>query len=118
MENQGDLICEVTNCDKPIKAKNLCDMHYTRLRRNGSLERTSLDHSIITTCLAIGCKNEAKTSGLCAGHYSNLKKVGSPYRPQIIRLCSIKGCERPHQAKGLCNKHYHDWREIISYHGL
>lgn len=30
-------LCIVEGCDKPIKATRLCDMHYARFRRNGSL---------------------------------------------------------------------------------
>lgn len=31
------IICSVGECGKPIMAKGLCTMHYTRLRRGGSL---------------------------------------------------------------------------------
>lgn len=30
-------ICSVDGCNKPKKSKGLCEMHYCRLRRNGSL---------------------------------------------------------------------------------
>lgn len=110
--------CSVEDCDKPLKSKGLCDMHYARLRRYGSLERKTVDHSNITVCLAFGCENKSKTSGLCDTHYSNLKRIGTPYLPKVIRLCSVEGCYADHLAKGLCQLHYNQWKRIIDKNKL
>jgi len=111
--------CAVNGCDSPIKAKRLCDMHYSRKRRNGTLETTR--KAIVVEsgkCLVIECDNPHKRNGLCTTHLSYERLYGTPYLFKIIKQCGVKGCEREHLAKGLCNKHYREWSIIKDEYGL
>jgi len=50
-------------------------MHYTRLRRTGTLERK---RPIIYTCTLEGCATAHFARGLCEMHYARLKRQGDP----------------------------------------
>ena len=74
-------------CLRKVKAKNLCELHYTRLRINGNIGSAEPKHiynRIFTNCIVEGCeKLESKWArkGYCAMHSCRLKKkgeIGSP----------------------------------------
>lgn len=106
-------ICRVDGCRSPIKAKRLCEKHYARQRRNGTLETVTVDKELYPLCIAFDCNEPSHTKGLCSYHYNNYKKYKTPYLPVVIRLCRVEGCGNVHQARGLCQKHYHDWNKLL-----
>ncbi|MUT66703.1 hypothetical protein [Paenibacillus sp. NEAU-GSW1] len=63
-------LCSVDNCNKPIKAKQLCSMHHQRLLRHGDpmIVRPRKERKI-ENCKWVCCKNTAETKGYCSKHY-------------------------------------------------
>lgn len=63
--------CSVDGCSKPNLAKGLCSLHYTRIRRTGSLELSSKEFvNKGKSCRCPGCDLPAKMIGLCGKHAS------------------------------------------------
>lgn len=110
--------CSVEGCNEAIKSKRLCEKHYARQLRNGTLEVKNIPPFSIPTCLAVGCDRPYKTSGYCDTHYTNFRRTGSPHLPKVIKYCGVKGCMNIHQAKGLCMHHYHEWEKKLSENSL
>lgn len=108
-----DGVCSVENCNKPIKSRRLCEKHYARMRRNNTLEISSIERGKVKTCLAVGCDRPHKTHGYCETHYKNYRHTGSPHLPKVIKYCGVKGCNNKHDAKGLCSNHYRLWRKNL-----
>jgi hypothetical protein len=108
--------CKIEGCDNEVKAKDLCNMHYSRKRRTGTLETKTIERGKIKKCIAFDCNKPHFALGYCKNHYFINNATGSPYSPKIIKLCSI--CDNPHQAKGLCIKHYREWQSILKENGL
>jgi hypothetical protein len=97
--------CKVQGCERPQKSRQLCMMHYARLRKNGDPEVRSVNaHTKPTECSIAGCDKHPFGAGLCHTHYR--KSSGQ-------RACSVEGCGRRHEARGLCEMHY----ERLRIHG-
>ena len=95
--------CIAKDCFEPIKSKRLCEKHYARFLRKGSLELKHKRNEIDTEeCLVIGCNNPHVRHGFCSTHIINVRENETPYRPKIIKLCGVKGCENEHMGIGLC----------------
>ena len=62
--------CEIENCIKPRSAARKCSMHYTRLRRYGTLDRTR--NGINPYCKLDNCDNKYYGLGYCKTHYWKL----------------------------------------------
>lgn len=82
----GDVViaCSVKGCEKPIKSKGMCQMHYFRMWRHGTLvpkvEHRPGGRGI---CTVTGCgKPDSGHHGLCGKHFSRLKRNGGP---EILR---------------------------------
>lgn len=72
--------CDFFECDRPMKTKGYCGLHYRRLSRHGDpaikTKRTTIKGMI---CTIEGCQNDMKfRAGLCGNHYTSLKKYGHP----------------------------------------
>lgn len=61
------LICSVENCNKSVDTKGLCQMHYTRLLRNNTLERRNTVQG--KECIIEGCNKKPVARNLCRTHY-------------------------------------------------
>lgn len=59
--------CSIDDCDKPLHAKGLCDMHRARLKRNGHLGVAKVCPTI---CTEVGCGLPYLAKGLCRKHYN------------------------------------------------
>lgn len=69
--------CTVPGCDKPIKGRNLCAMHWARWRKHGS---TDLPHRpTYTACQVTGCARTPRSSSnpWCETHYYRLRRRGT-----------------------------------------
>ena len=105
--------CTVLGCNDPIKSKLLCEKHYARMLRKGSLDLEKKRNEInVDTCLAIGCDNPHLRHGFCSTHLIYIRENETPYKPKIIKLCGVKGCDKEHMGIGLCNFHYNQWKII------
>ena len=71
-------ICKIDNCNREIKAKELCLMHYKRLRNGNTPEqmlrppRTFI--SRIGSCIHDPCDEKKDSGGYCYLHYHRLRK--------------------------------------------
>ncbi|AZN39418.1 hypothetical protein [Paenibacillus albus] len=62
--------CTVDECDKPVKAKQMCSMHHQRWRRHGDPVVTKVRQSAEpTTCKWVNCDRFTVSKGLCSKHY-------------------------------------------------
>lgn len=72
-------ICSVDDCDKPAKARGLCDMHYARWSRHGHLDRVRKRN----ICSIEGCGAPAYGRGWCSAHYQRWARHGDPTAGRI-----------------------------------
>lgn len=105
--------CSVEECEKPHFGKTWCRMHYSRMRRTGSLE---LKPKTPSYCKVETCGVELVPPygrGMCSLHYKRFMKHGDPHyaRPLIVGVaeCAIDGCTGLTQARGWCAMHYTRW---------
>lgn len=78
--------CSVSGCPKPVRARGLCDSHYSRLRKSGGLDRKCR-----------GCGSEIPVTVA-----NGVRYCSDECRP----LCGIDGCQERVKASGLCDAHY------------
>jgi predicted transcriptional regulator len=71
--------CSVDDCNRPIKCKGLCAMHYKRMRETGSVGQAG--SAFRTSCSVVGCSGRHRANGLCELHYSRLRRLGSVDKP-------------------------------------
>lgn len=111
--------CSVRGCDTLVKAKNLCEKHYTRLRYNGTTNLTRLPNEIVVDeCLAFDCDRATKRHGLCEYHLSFARRNKTVYKPKILKLCGIEECVEIHYKNGLCELHYEEWGAVVKHYSL
>lgn len=96
--------CKVEDCEKVVLSKDLCGMHYKRLKLTGSLDKK--DRSRICSIEGCGKKHDAK--GFCESHYKLYRLYGTPVSPNSLKptICSVEGCLNRVHGGGLCSKHY------------
>lgn len=109
-------VCSIEGCEKPVKTRGWCQMHYMRWYTTGS---TDLLPPKPVPCSVEGCDRTAIAHGWCNMHYDRLKRTGTlgpAGRLTQIRgtECSVDGCARPVYAKGLCAPHYNRERRLGS----
>ena len=113
--------CSYDGCDRPRKARGLCQGHYCQYWRG--LELRPLDPRMAKphykarkadrTCRFPDCKRTVEARGLCAGHAwqarhgRQLKPIGRRAAPVP---CKYKPCGRKTYARGLCKAHYGQWQ--------
>lgn len=98
--------CSFEECDKPAFSRQLCQMHYMRLRRAGEL----LPIKRRTTCEFDDCDKKVLARDLCAAHYMQRQR-GAELQPLRHRpTCSFRGCNKPNHSSGLCSAHYEQQR--------
>ncbi len=61
-------VCAETGCEKTVKSRSMCSMHYEYWRISERGE----------TCTYTGCEGVARTRGWCALHYARWKKHKDP----------------------------------------
>lgn len=117
----ADRTCSVEGCDRPYNSRDLCTMHYSRLRRAGSVElqprKPRPPAPPRSPCVAPECDRVSKSRGLCTKHYQRARSQGllptvQHHRPHGTRPtdCGVADCERPVVAQLFCELHYR--REI------
>lgn len=116
-------LCEAEACLHPARTRNLCPMHYQRLRRHGDPEIThkprassSREVPIAYRCYVDGCTRMATTLRLCPAHYQRWRRNGSvdilkhPGRPRSrdgrpVDICESPECPNVARIHGLCMTH-------------
>ncbi|MDN5918204.1 MAG: hypothetical protein L0I76_24420 [Pseudonocardia sp.] len=72
-------VCSVDLCTGPVKARALCQSHYRRWQRGGTVETPILDRSHVgSPCRVVGCERLNFGNGLCGPHYKRNRKYGDP----------------------------------------
>lgn len=111
----ADATCSVENCERPVRCKALCNMHYIRFRTHGDVGAdmppyhqgsTKMHH----VCTVEGCDRPHKAHGLCNMHIIRLRRHGdiqASVPGQIyVTTCQVDGCDSDAHAKGYCHAHY------------
>ena len=102
--------CQVAGCDRPHKARNLCQTHYAQWMRGSEFSAIrSRQRQKLPECTEDGCGEPVKAKGLCKMHYQRRLRHGhTKYtdRKKPARICVIDGCDSHLYAKGLCHAHY------------
>lgn len=69
--------CSVSNCGSLVKSKGMCQKHYFRMWRNGTLELTHPQREQRGICIVNDCdKRDVGPHGLCDKHLSRQKRNG------------------------------------------
>lgn len=113
--------CSADGCGREAtRTRNTwCEMHYYRLRRNGSLDLPKWEsrRKPRPPCTAPGCEREARLvdGTLCHMHERRLARTGRVEgMGRAPELCVIDGCTDPARTvAGHCGKHH----ERIRKHG-
>ena len=105
-------MCEVDDCNRAIYSRGLCEPHYRRRLRTGSVggDVPIGARSMPQPCMAEGCDRTSTERGLCHGHYLRLIRNGSidaprPLDRRVNGQCTVPECGRPATARGLCGTH-------------
>ena len=105
-------MCEVIDCERPVYCKGLCEPHYRRQRRTGSVsaEVAVGQRAEAADCAAEGCERRATERGLCHGHYLRLLRSGEvregePLARAAPSTCQVSGCDRTAQLRRMCRTH-------------
>lgn len=69
--------CTIEGCEKPLKAVQMCAMHYARVKAHGSTDLPMIDRSP-RSCSVEFCKATAVSRGMCGPHYHRWRKYGDP----------------------------------------
>lgn len=67
--------CAEIGCERPVKTRGLCEKHYARARRNGTLP--AKEQRTIRPCAADGCPKDAVgRQDYCNTHYQRIRRNG------------------------------------------
>ncbi len=74
------LVCRLDGCERPVKTKGYCDVHYRRVLKHGdpgeAAIRPKVRQYLNQVCIVDLCERYASKSLLCTGHYQRLQKTG------------------------------------------
>lgn len=94
------MTCKVKECYKKIHALKYCNMHYTRLKRYGTLERTK--HGINIGCKFNKCISRHYGLGCCKKHYFSI--VNKRYNKNRILFQGKSILLKNNPRKNVCSK--------------
>lgn len=100
--------CSYGGCDRKIRSRGYCALHYAYMRKNGKIEITRQGRE---WCVVAGCENHVYSKGLCQRHYELLNRTGNPLgilpfrEPKSPKLCSVVECNAASKYRGMCYKH-------------
>lgn len=108
--------CSVVECGRSLAAKGLCDTHYRRVRRYGSLDAPPRPKR--GKCSIEDCGRAHYAKGLCQRHWQSVRLHGDPLavgdrsgpKRRADELCDVDDCTRAYRSRGYCHMHYTRWR--------
>ena len=78
-------VCSVEGCEKTTLCRRLmCEPHYYRMRKYGSLESPKRELIKDKPCAADGCDTQAKTKGYCGKHWERVRRYGDANHVEVI----------------------------------
>ena len=79
MLDQKNPECSVEGCVDNVRTQGLCVMHYSRFRRNGTIEVKS--RSVSVPCSVKGCEKDRWAKSYCRNHWTMNRRRGTtePY---------------------------------------
>ena len=108
--------CSIKDCDRPIKARGLCDKHYLKTRRAGELDKFEgtgkgrYAPEISRTCPGVSkCGKKELARGFCNSCYQMRFKTGElKLLPKVNagKYCKAQGCKNKAASMGFCATHY------------
>jgi len=104
-------LCQVDGCARVLYTRGLCEPHYRRVLRTGSVQADlPIGTRPVKECSVASCEQAATERGLCHGHYLRLLRTGDtqPARPldrRVNTTCTVDTCDRDAVARGLCHTH-------------
>ena len=99
-------LCEWPGCDRHIRAKGLCVVHYERQKQGRNMDAPI--RGSILFCTWPGCERKHDAKGLCGVHYKR-QRTGIDMdleEPVFAVFCTYLGCDSKHHANGFCTMHY------------
>lgn len=102
--------CSIKGCEKLVKARGYCAMHYSRAVKNGApgqAQPTRLPQASLA-CTTEGCERESHCNSLCHNHYREQIRRAKGAKPRVKRdpECLLMSCNSPHYSLGYCADHY------------
>lgn len=84
-------MCAIANCQAPVRAKQLCSLHYEEARR---------DHLKTVACASADCDDAVWRRSFCRACY----RTHAVLRPH----CTIPKCVSPLFYRNKCTRHYRE----------
>lgn len=106
------MICKVDGCDRNSSRKEMCNLHYRRVKKTGNPLKKSASGRKPQgqkICSISNCNMIMQAKGLCSKHYQRLRKTGTTNDPSYVNLgkiCSVESCSSDAYVLGLCKLHY------------
>lgn len=69
----------MSGCATPVWSRGLCQNHYARAFRAGTLENFELERGRVKVCTIDGCGGVHYGNGLCNKHWARVKRNGDPH---------------------------------------
>jgi hypothetical protein len=80
--------CTVDGCGRSLYARGLCQLHYTRLRRRGSVGSVGGARAETAACCGFsGCARPHRAGGLCSLHYAQVAPEATAAAPEATGAC-------------------------------
>lgn len=116
-------MCSAPDCARPTQARALCNTHYSRLWKTGSIDPR--EPTPPPTCSVDSCGLIATRKGLCGKHYARARYRPKPPKPPSQTIdarrkrarkmgiqsevlpCGVAGCTIIAARHGLCSAHWH-----------
>lgn len=93
--------CSQLECERGVKARGLCSMHYGRAVAGRKPKKGFRETKWVApdgtriTCMAPDCPNAVQAKGLCAAHYTRMTRHASLDLPvPRMDLCPTPHCDR------------------------
>lgn len=115
--------CTVEGCGEKHLSGGLCNKHYRRMRRHGTVDLPEgvSERLAGRGCKVEGCTNQHDSLGYCAVHAYYIRKYGQIQEPKVVhdgtQGCVVEGCDKPHASNGFCHGHHERHRYRVK-HGI
>jgi hypothetical protein len=83
--DKSELICAVSDCEKPARKRGWCYMHYSRWQRHGDPSYTQPRVIGVAPCSIDECDRKVFGRGWCTMHWTRWRRYGDPFEQQRIR---------------------------------